>query len=187
MLQVSKVQELRGPGRHNFRALKYWLGSEQGGNHFLAKAGIEGTAWDDEKLEDLLALKSQDDQLAQWLLDKLLPAYHRRLGHRLHKKVEGDDLGDLWHYKDGAFHFLGNVVCILLSSLLPSCCIFVLFYAQRTLTRLILITCFTVVFSVVMTFVVQARRHEVFATALALAAVQVVFVGSVNGISRQSS
>lgn len=39
MLQVSKVQELRGPGRHNFRSLKYWLDSEQAGNHFLAKAG----------------------------------------------------------------------------------------------------------------------------------------------------
>jgi hypothetical protein len=187
MLQVSKVQELKAPGRHNFRSLEHWLGSEQGGNHFLAEAGIEGTAWDDKRLEDLLALKSQDDQLAQWLLDKLLPVYHRRIGHRLHKKVKGDDLGDLWHYDYGPFHFLGNVVCILLSSLLPSCCIFVLYYAERTLTRLILITCFTVIFSVVMTSVVQARRHEVFAAALALAAVQVVFVGSVNGIGRQSS
>jgi hypothetical protein len=111
--------------------------------------------------------------------------YHRYIGHRFHKKVGDHDLGDLWHYKDGTFVFLGNVACILLSSLLPSACIFSLFYAHRMLIRLILITCFTFVFSIVMTFVVQARRQDIFTAALALAAVQVVFVGSVNGIGKQ--
>jgi hypothetical protein len=168
------------PERRNLESLRRWLGSDQGGNHFLAEAGIEATAWDEDSFDDMLSLKPQSDRFAQWIIERVVPTYHRRIGHRFHQKIKRGDLGDMWHYRDEPFIRIGNTVCILLSSLLPSCCIFALYSVQETPARLILIACFNLVFATVMAVVVQARRQDVFAATTALAAVQVVFVGGID-------
>jgi hypothetical protein len=183
VLQLTKVLNLSNPERRDFESLKEWLASEEYGNHFLAKAGVEAKAWDADSFGDLMALKCQNDRFAQRIINAVIPTYHRRIGYWFHNKIEKDNLGDLWHYKHEPFIVLGNVMCTLLSSLLPSCCIFALYYVKAMLARLILITCFSLAFSFVMTFLIQARRQDVFATTTALAAVQVVFVGSVSVIN----
>jgi hypothetical protein len=48
--------------------------------------------------------------------------------------------------------------------------------------RLGVITAMSFIFSVVMTFIVQGRRVEVFAATTAFAAVQVVFLGGPNSV-----
>ncbi|KIX09327.1 uncharacterized protein Z518_00406 [Rhinocladiella mackenziei CBS 650.93] len=182
-LQMNEVSKIRSPEPRNLESLRKWLASEEGGNHFLAQAGVEAKAWDAESSEDLMAFRYLDDRFAQWIMNVVIPAYHRRIGHWIHQKRERDDLGDLWHYKEGPFMVIGDILCTFLSSLRPSCCIFVLYTVQKALTRFVLITCLSLAFSLVMTFVVQARRQDVFAATTALAAVQVVLVGGADVIN----
>ena len=73
---------------------------------------------------------------------------------------------------------------MLLASLLPVLSIFVLYYLERMLWRLVAITFFSLIFSVVMTFVVQGRRYDSFAATTAFAAVQVGFVGGIDVTDR---
>ena len=180
LLQVTEVMKIGKPEHRNLESLRRWLGSEQGGNHFLAGAGIEATAWEQKNFDDMVGLKHQSDRFAQWIMNAVIPSYHRRVGHWFHKKIDRDDLGDLWYYRDQTFVYIGNVVCILLSSLLPLCCIFALYSVQDTLGRLVLIACFNFVFSMAMTCIGQAQRQDIFAATTALAAVQVVFIGGIE-------
>ena len=57
---------------------------------------------------------------------------------------------------------------------------FVLCLLKSMLARLSVITAMSFAFAVVMTFIVQGRRVEVFAATTAFAAVQVVFLGGPN-------
>lgn len=87
---------------------------------------------------------------------------------------------DTWCYRKSRFTVLGDVICMLLSFLVPTVSIFVLYHQRSTVARLSIITAMSFVCSVVMTFVVQGRRVDVFAATTAFAAVQVVFLSGQN-------
>lgn len=177
MLKVARILELDQADDASRNFLTQWLSDEQGGDHFLAGAGIEANVWDKDNKDDLVAVCRRRDAFATWLGNSLRPSYHRRFGQRFRKPVNKERLGSIWHYKDDTFVFVGNVICMLLSSLIPTSSIFVLYYIDSTSTRLLAITLFSFLFSILMTFVVRGRRYDVFAATMAFAAVQVVFVG----------
>jgi hypothetical protein len=185
---MARIFELDRADESARSFLTRWLGDEQGGDHFLAEAGIEASVWDEEHKDDLVALCKRHDAFANWLGDAIRPSYHRHFGQRSKKPVPKQQLGPIWHYKDDTFIFVGNVICMLLSSLLPTSSIFVLYYIDSMLTRLLIITVFSFLFSLLMTFVVGGRRYDVFAATTAFAAVQVVFVGgtTIVGPSQKS-
>jgi hypothetical protein len=132
---------------------------------------------------DLVVLSrssKERDQFAQFMSDGILPLFHRRIGQKLTDPIPESKIHDTWEYKQKIFVVLCNVICMVLSALIPSISIFVLCLLKSMAARLSVITAMSFVFSVVMTFIVQARRVEVFAATTAFAAVQVVFLGGQN-------
>lgn len=69
----------------------------------------------------------------------------------------------------------------MLASLLPTASIFALYYITSPVIRLTFIMLFSAVFTGCLAFFTSAKRVEIFSAAVALAAVQVVFIGTSNG------
>ena len=176
---MDKILQLEDARASNVKFLTDWLARKAGANFFLSAAGIESEVWDSQNLSDLVALGKRHDRFSRWLGDHLIPFYHRHVGHRTKRRSDTASVGPIWHYKSEGFSLLGNVICMLLSSILPISSTFVLYYLKNMIMRLITITVFSFSLSVIMTFVVQARRQDVFAATAAFLAVQVVFVGGV--------
>lgn len=174
--------KLGSPDSCDIDFLRAWLENEKGGNNFLKlSAGAEATAWDVDYAGDLITLNKRSDRFAAWVANVLVPLYHERLGHRLQRRRDDDFLGPYYAYDDKKLAIFGNVLCTVLSTVVPSSSILVLYYVKNVLYRLLLIIGFSSLFSLIMGFVAQGRRYEIFATTIAFAAVQVVFVGSVTG------
>ena len=96
---------------------------------------------------------------------------------------EGGDADDrtsspLYVYQDSALNAAANNVSIVLASLLPTASIFVLYFVRSVLWRLGAIMLISAVFTTILAVFTSARRVEIFAAAVALASVQVVFVGT---------
>jgi hypothetical protein len=172
------------PDSCDINFLRRWLRNEKCGNNFLKlSAHAEATAWDDTHEGDLMALNKRPDRFAAWVANDIIPTYHRLLGHRWQRRIDDDSLGSYYAYDDKKLVALGNVLCTILSTVIPSSSILVLYYVKSMLSRLLLIIAFSSLFSLIMGFVAQGRRHEIFAATIAFAAVQVVFVGGVTGKS----
>jgi len=178
--RMSSVLKLPGPDQCDIDFLRTWLQSERGGQNFLMHSAAEATAWDFQQHHDLMAINKRSDRFAAWVANTLIPMYHNLLGHRIHGKIDDPSLGPRYWYDDGQFAILGNVICILLSSIIPSSSIVILFYLQSMRARLLLIIALSTLFSLTMSFVAQGRRYEVFAATAAFAAVLVVFVGGMT-------
>jgi hypothetical protein len=85
-----------------------------------------------------------------------------------------------WEYSNESFVTIGNAICMILSSVIPTVSIFALYFVQSMIARLLVITAMSCLFSLIMTVIVQGKPVEVFAATTAFAAVQVVFVGGVT-------
>ena len=136
-------------------------------------------------MHDLVALSrasNERDQFADFMSDGLLPLFHHKIGQRLKSPVSESKVHDTWEYKQKVFVVLGNVICMCLSVLVPSIAIFILCLVKSMVARVSVMTAMSFVFAVVMTFIVQGRRVEVFAATTAFAAVQVVFLGGPNTV-----
>ncbi|EXJ86848.1 hypothetical protein A1O3_03802 [Capronia epimyces CBS 606.96] len=179
--RTAAVMRTGNPDSCDLDFLRRWLQNEKGGNNFLKlSANAEATAWDENQTGDLMALRKRSDRFAAWVANALLPFYHNCLGHRWQKRIDDDSLGPYYAYDDKKLVVLGNVLCTILSTVIPSSSIIVLYFVQSMLSRLLLIIAFSSLFSLIMGFVAQGRRYEIFAATIAFAAVQVVFVGGVT-------
>jgi hypothetical protein len=181
LLQTAQIKSLPKPLTSEYEYLTEWFKRPLGGNNFLK--GVEADAWRPEHLADLAVVShsSKDrDRFAQFMSDCILPWFHNTIGQKLRNPVPESKAYDTWEYKPSAFVLLGNVICMVLSALVPSTSIFVLFFITSMIARMGIITAMSLIFAVVMTFIVQGRRVDVFAATTAFAAVQVVFLGSQN-------
>jgi hypothetical protein len=136
-------------------------------------------------MHDLVVLScssKERDQFAEFMNDSLLSSFHHNIGQKLKNPIPESKIHDTWEYQQKIFVVLGNVICMALSALVPSISIFILCFLKSMVARLGVITAMSFVFSIVMTFIVQARRVEVFAATTAFAAVQVVFLGGQGSV-----
>jgi hypothetical protein len=178
LLQVAAVNGLPKPHSSDLHFLRKWIDHRCGGDSFLG--AIEGGPWKDPSTKDLVVLSGGNqpgDRLAETLSSTIIPLYHRLIGCRLHKKVEDSDFAAVWEYKKEALDLFGNLLCMLLSASVPTLSIFVLYFLRSVVARLAVIMIFSLLFSLLMTFVVEGRRSDVWAATTAFAAVQVVFIG----------
>lgn len=181
LLLVSQIHGLRKPLDADLAFLREWLERPDGGDFFLKN--MEAQPWNQSDPADLVVLFSSsfnNDHFARYMSDKMVPWYHRRFGHKSKKPSPKSESGGVWEYKGEWFVILGNVICMLLSSLVPSATILGLYFVRSMGARLAVITAMSFIFSVVMTVIVQGRRVDVFAATTAFAAVQVVFVSGQN-------
>ena len=142
----------------------------------------EGNAWNEDMTNDLVGLsarKSKGDIFTSWITEKLLPRYHRWIGYRL---KESDEQTGMYEYKDTKFNAAADTISIVLSSLLPPASIFALYYVHRTPVRLGLIMVFSALLAGCLAIFTNAKRVEIFAITVALASVQVVFIGTNNSL-----
>jgi hypothetical protein len=183
LLQTAQIKALAKPQPWAYEYLTEWFARARGGNNFLR--GVEADAWTAENKHDLVVLScpsKERDRFADFISDGFLPLFHRRIGQRLKKPVPESKAHDTWDYKQKVFVLLCNVICMCLSALVPSISMFILCLLNSMVARLGVITAMSFIFSVVMTFIVQGRRVEVFAATTAFAAVQVVFLGGPNSV-----
>jgi hypothetical protein len=180
-LQTAQIKALAKPQTCDYEYLQEWFKRPLCGNNFLK--GVEADAWRPEHLADLAVLSpsSKDrDRFAQFMSDSIVPWFHKRIGQKLKNPIPESKVWDTWEYKPSYFIFLGNVICMVLSALVPNISIFVLCFLNSMIARLGVITAMSFIFAVIMTFIVQGRRVDVFAATTAFAAVQVVFLGGQN-------
>ena len=181
LLKAFQIQNLAKPVECDIEFLREWLERPEGGDYSIK--GVEAEPWKLCCAADLLTLSQPGgrDQFAQSLSDKILPWYHHYLGRRRKRRSSSDnDLGHIWEYKHKVFVALGNIICMVFSSVIPTTSIFALHFVKSMIARLAVITAMSFVFSFVMMVVVRGRRVEVFAATTAFAAVQVVFVDKVT-------
>jgi hypothetical protein len=180
--------KLGSPDSCDIDFLRGWLQNEKCGNSFLRlSATAEATAWDANHTGDLITLNKRSDRFSAWVANTLVPVYHKRLGFRLQSRTNDESVGSFYAYDDKKLAILGNVLCTILSTMVPSSSILVLYYVKSMLSRLLLIVGFSSLFSLIMGFVAHGKRYEIFAATIAFAAVQVVFVGGVTVTSRSTN
>lgn len=124
----------------------------------------------------VLGPRRDHDHFAQYLSDQIVPWYHRYI-RRWGRPEGAGEWSTVSEYESQLFVALGNMICMVLSSLIPTSSIYALYFVDSTIQRLAVIAATSFVFSFVMTVIVQGRRADVFAATTAFAAVQVVFVG----------
>jgi len=155
---------------------------EEGGDFFLQE--IEADPWEPEHSADLIVLTSTEhkNDFAKYLFDKVARWYHHHLRRPLtrNRPSGSERWSGFTEYSDDLYVTVGNVTCMVLSSVIPTASIFVLYFVKSMIARLAVITAMSFLFSFIMTVIVRGRRVDVFAATTAFAAVQVVFVGGVN-------
>ena len=178
LLQTAQIKALAKPQTWAIDYLKEWFERPLGGNNFLR--GDEADAWRPEHVDDLVVISgsSKDrDLFTQLLSNGILPFFHRRFGQKLKRSVLESKIHDTWEYDQKFLVGLGNVICMILSALVPSISISILWFVKNMNARLSVITAMSFIFATIMTLIAQGRRVDVFAATTAFAAVQVVFLG----------
>lgn len=113
------------------------------------------------------------DRFTRWMFDRALPWMHGRFG--------GSSVDAAFReYDDETMDRVIGALVITGASLLPTVSIFALNYIPKTVYRLAFISVFSFMFTVALAFFTNARKIEIFTAAVALASVQVVFIGTQN-------
>jgi hypothetical protein len=183
LLKAYQIHSLAKPADCDINFLRDWLERPEGGDYSIK--GVEAEPWKLCCAADLVTLSQLDrkDELAQSLSEKILPWYHQYLGRQKRPGNSDNDLDTIWEYKHEVFVALGNITCMVLSSVIPTTSIVALHFVKSMVARLAVITAMSFIFSFVMMVIVRGKRVEIFAATTAFAAVQVVFVDKVNVVS----
>lgn len=144
---------------------------------------LENTIWAEGNEEDLTSLTGRYqslDPFSKWVDSQLLRWYHNKIGYRLCDPISLAESVTIpiAHYGDSKQAAAVNAISTILSSLLPVIAIFALYFIQHPLARMGAILAFSLLFSIGITVITNARRVDCFAATAAFAAVQVVFVNN---------
>lgn len=139
--------------------------------------------WDDDRQPvqpDLVTLNR--DFRTQDAFTGFFTGRFLRWWHYFYKRVrKPDDELDGYLYTEGAMSRYMRAAVMIVASALPTCSIVALYYIHDEVHRLVFIILFSMFFSGALAFFTEAKRVEVFAASVALASVQVVFVGTAFG------
>lgn len=125
------------------------------------------------------------DLFSRWIESHLLRFYHNKIGHRLRDPIslaEASVQVPIIHYSDSKLAATVNAISTILSSVVPTMSIVALYFIQGPLARIAAIVVFSLLFSVILTVIAQAKRIDCFSATAAFAAVQVVFVGTAASV-----
>lgn len=102
--------------------------------------------------------------------------------HGIYSRFRAPD-GDMgeYVYGDANVSTVMRAFVMVLASALPTCSIVALYFIEDTIRRLAFIVMFSAVFASALTLFTEARSIDVFTASVALASVQVVFVGTAFG------
>jgi len=185
LVLANAVERLPDPHSLDRSFLESWIKHRDRGEDFLLD--LEAQAWDSCHGDDYVALSptTTGDNLAAALSTLTVPWYHKFIGTRRQQTANARH-GKVWHYSFRRFVFAGNVLCILLATGIPAGSIVILYVVTSMVVRLCIIAIFCFLFACTMTFVVKAKRVDVFSSTAAFAAVQAVFVGGTTLVQKAS-
>ncbi|KAN0066946.1 hypothetical protein V8E54_014870 [Elaphomyces granulatus] len=183
LLQQAHILRLNAPNKFDLRVLRQWLDWENGGDRFLR--GREADPWEVKNTDDLVTVANKHnnaDKFTLWVYGALIPWYHKRWGH--HSETRRDPETGVWKYNDGKIFTVTNVAAIIVSALLPTSSMLILFCLDKIVVKLAVIFIYTILFALALAIVVRARSIEIFGAATAFAAVQAVFISNCgnNGV-----
>jgi len=161
--------------------------------------------WEDNRepiQKDLVTLNQefkQQDPFTKFFISSFIDWWHTiysRFAVRTHTSVrcakdtailtstqKADTDFDEYIYSEKAISRYMNAVVMVVASGLPTCSIVALYYIHSMLWRLVFIILFGGVFACALAIFTDARRVDVFLASVAMASVQVVFVGTSIGNS----
>ena len=91
---------------------------------------------------------------------------------------QNEDEDGLYSYDETFIRRVIAVVSIIISSALPTASIFALYFIVSQVNRLVFVLVFSFVFSTCLAIFTSANRVEIFTAVVAMASVQVVFIGT---------
>ncbi|CZR55749.1 uncharacterized protein PAC_05637 [Phialocephala subalpina] len=155
VIQQFSMSNLPQPDAQDLHHLKQWLADPKGGDYSLD--GIDSGLW--ESSDDLFALRERPDtdKLSEWVVQDMLPYYHRHLG-RIFKRPDPEGDSSVTYTEN---YFLSAFVTILSSALIVVPVV-VLHAVKLMNIRLGLLALFTVIFSLCVSALTNAKRGEVF-------------------------
>ncbi|KAI1411910.1 hypothetical protein F5Y13DRAFT_180515 [Hypoxylon sp. FL1857] len=131
---------------------------------------------------DLLFLGDEpgdDDLLARFLVGPVLKMFHSCWSPLKGSMPDLENQATTLHqYSDEKIRAVVHTLGSLMSTVVPILSIVVLYFAESMPLRLGLVCIFSIIFSVAMSLITNAKRVEVFAAAAAFASVQVVFIST---------
>ena len=149
LLRTARINSLHQPRKDNLELRRQWYDEESGGDQFLY--GVEAGIFRDPQSEaDMLTLNENigsKDALANFLSDKVVPLYHRFVGHRLHRPIAEKAFERTWKYKPETLVYIGNAVCMVVAAIIPASSILVLFSVKSMGARLVAISMMSLAFS----------------------------------------
>ena len=122
------------------------------------------------------------DRFSRWFIDQMVSFFQQRILRRPRR----DDLDALnanmtdYHSFDTKIRRAAEVLSIVIPSILPTATVIMLYYipSQLVVARLAFILGFSVLFTTCMAVFTQVGRIEIWTAVVAIASVQVVFVGT---------
>lgn len=190
MIQEQEVRNFKRPPKRSLSNFKRYFARKDGNVLF----------GDDENLldepRDLVALSpSEDDRLISFL--RYTCGYCFKVGNALHTKVQASIITDLhqdrkrkpipeleiFYYSERAIQLTGYIIATILSGilLLGAMACLSLVYNRSWHLRFGMVALFTSLFAIVIGFLTNAKRSEIFASTAAYAAVLVVYVSGSLG------
>lgn len=151
------------PNRQSLKLLQDWLEKKDGGNFKLE--GLDRNVW--EEGNDLLAIhpESFDDSFTRLIHKRVISFYHKYIGLKFQAPTDIEN--GLYKYEPGGILRAADIVGTLISSSLPILAVVVLCCVKSLLTRLGLVGLFTVLFSLALITITEAKRVEIFAATAA--------------------
>ncbi|KAF9892679.1 hypothetical protein FE257_001081 [Aspergillus nanangensis] len=181
LLQQSELMRFRRPDKADEAEFRKWLDDPEGAARFFGNVP-ENEVWSKDNGDDLIVLcRKQDgvDHFTRFIYRRFIPWFHRTLGYRSEDRHD-EEMG-VWKYNDSKVKSFTYVISILISGLLPAFSIIVLYFLKSATSKLVVVFVYNMVFSLVLGFLVKARRAEIFAAAVAFAAVQVALITNAGG------
>jgi hypothetical protein len=184
--QVAAIRRLASPSITNVNYLEEWLRDSKGGSSRLHKDEL--FAWDEEFSHDLISFHNappDHDAFTRWMTHWPVTLYHRLWGHK-HKRTGGrviDEETGLVDYHEGRLGKATKLISTTIASTMPMVAILGLYFEESLLIRIYIAIGITAAFSAILVIFTNARRVEIFMATAGLAAVEVVFIGSVEKLS----
>lgn len=169
IIQTSQLFQHSAPPKQQLDALTTWLEDGREGKYFLRGADVP--TWDRKNEPDLIALAKdacQQDPFAQWVANYPLKLFHRHIGARIFSKEQtGDPEKGFTRYSDIKIARFSAGLGTALGSALTMTSIIVLYYIDRTVLRLVAVSIFMFLFSLLLSIFTRARKIEIFAATCA--------------------
>ncbi|EON62157.1 hypothetical protein W97_01376 [Coniosporium apollinis CBS 100218] len=182
LLEHTKLYRLPEPNPSDFAELRTHLDNHSPDGSAWLKVPEDVWELDEDSStihHDLVALSQRNvstDHFTSWVIDWLV-VHYAKLRYRFSRKKDGD----FTEIDDRKINRAVGTFTTIFGSLLPTASVFALYYIHDTIWRLTFIMLFSCFFSTCLAVFTDARRIEIFAGAVALASVQVVFISTTEG------